>query len=179
MQDRNAVVKAGLSALLPRLWRFAIVLSRDPSLAEDLVQATCLRALERAGQFDPATRLDRWTFTILASIWRNEMRRRALFARAVTGGLPALAPPAGAPADRHLMVQQALALVDRLPEAQRATVALVYLEEYTYREAAEALDIPVGTVMSRMHAARAALQRMAGPVPEPAEAAAWLPGEMT
>jgi RNA polymerase sigma-70 factor (ECF subfamily) len=69
-------VRQGLPALLARLWRYGLVLSRDRSTAEDLVQATALRALERANQFTPGTRLDRWLFVILRSVWINEMRSR-------------------------------------------------------------------------------------------------------
>lgn len=72
----TAEVKSGLPPLLPRLWRYARVLCRDADFAHDLVQATCLRALERAGQFEPGTRLDHWTFTILNSIWKNEIEKR-------------------------------------------------------------------------------------------------------
>src|SRR5262245_65339996 len=69
----DAIV-AGLPALLPRLWRYGLILSRDPVVAEDLVQATALRALERSSQFVIGTRLDRWLFSILRSIWLNQLR---------------------------------------------------------------------------------------------------------
>src|SRR5260370_41886629 len=71
-------VRAGLEACLARLWRYALMLSRASDAAEDLVQATCLRAIERADQFVPGTRLDRWLFTILRSIWLNEIRARRI-----------------------------------------------------------------------------------------------------
>src|ERR1700690_2843946 len=64
-------VRAGLEPTLARLWRYALVLSKARDAAEDLVQTTCLRAIERADQFIPGTRLDRWLFTILGSIWLN------------------------------------------------------------------------------------------------------------
>ncbi len=69
-------VRDGLEAHLPRLWRYALSLSGARDVAEDLVQATCLRAIERADQFQPGTRLDRWLFAILRSIWLNESRSR-------------------------------------------------------------------------------------------------------
>src|SRR6476659_966049 len=69
-------VMAELSAELKRLWRFGLVLSGNRDTAEDLVQATCVRALERSHQFMPGTRLDRWLFSILHSIWINELRAR-------------------------------------------------------------------------------------------------------
>jgi RNA polymerase sigma-70 factor (ECF subfamily) len=59
----HEVVSAGLPSLLPRLWRYGLVLARNPTIAADLVQATCLRALEKSSQFEVGTRLDRWVFT--------------------------------------------------------------------------------------------------------------------
>ena len=71
-------VRAGLEPSLARLWRYALVLSRARDVADDLVQATCLRAIERADQFVPGTRVDRWLFAILRSIWLNEIRSRRI-----------------------------------------------------------------------------------------------------
>jgi len=71
-------IRAGLELCLARLWRYALILSSANDTADDLVQATCLRAIERADQFDPGTRLDRWLFTILRSIWLNEIRARKI-----------------------------------------------------------------------------------------------------
>ena len=68
--------KRGLASNLARLWRYALVLSGARDVADDLVQATFVRALERADQFQPGTRLDRWLFSILRSIWLNELRSR-------------------------------------------------------------------------------------------------------
>jgi RNA polymerase sigma-70 factor (ECF subfamily) len=72
------VVMAGLPGLLPRLWRYGLVLARNPDIAEDLVQATCVRALEKSSQFEVGTRLDRWLFTILRSIWINQLRAQRI-----------------------------------------------------------------------------------------------------
>src|SRR6202042_1692897 len=71
-------VRAGLEPSLARLWRYALVLSRARDVADDLVQATCLRAIERADQFVPGTRVDRWLFAILRSIWLNEIRSQRI-----------------------------------------------------------------------------------------------------
>ncbi len=72
------LVRAGLREHLARLWRYGVVLSGRRDVAEDLVQATCLRALERSEQFKPDTHLDRWLFSILHSIWLNEVRARQI-----------------------------------------------------------------------------------------------------
>src|SRR5918993_1240800 len=71
-------IRVGLPAHLARLWRYGLVLSGRGDVAEDLVQATCVRALERASQFTSGTRLDRWLFSILHSIWLNEVRSRRI-----------------------------------------------------------------------------------------------------
>ncbi len=158
MADRgDEAVRQGLPGLLARLWRYALVLSRDRSTAEDLVQATALRALERAGQFTPGTRLDRWLFVILRSIWLNEMRSRRV--REGGGTLPAeeLAYHGDVAIETNILAQQVLTQVMGLSEAQREAVFLVYAEGHTYAEAATIMAVPVGTVMSRLAAARLSL----------------------
>ncbi len=156
--ESRRVVRAGLEPCLARLWRYAVVLSRASDAADDLVQATCLRAIERADQFIPGTRLDRWLFTILRSIWLNDLRARRI---RVGGGFVDAADTLwfdGAEAiETNILASEALKAIGRLPEAQRETVLLVYGEGYTYAEAACALRVPIGTVMSRLAAARAAL----------------------
>ena len=157
MSSHDAV-RAGLAPLLGRHWRYGIVLSGSRDAAEDLVQATCLRALEKAHQFTPGTRLDRWLFTILHSIWLNEIRaaryrRGAGLVDAETAlvfdGIKAI--------EANISAGQVLRRVQALPEAQRETVFLVYVEGLTYREAAETLGVPIGTVMSRLAGARTRL----------------------
>jgi DNA-directed RNA polymerase specialized sigma24 family protein len=76
-EDCRREVRTGLDPCLARLWRYALVLTGRSDAAEDLVQATCLRAVERADQFVPGTRPDRWLFAILRSIWLNEFARAA------------------------------------------------------------------------------------------------------
>ena len=72
--DGHEAVMSGLAAHLARLWRYGLILAGSRDAADDLVQATCLRAIERSHQFTPGTRLDRWLFSILHSIWLNEIR---------------------------------------------------------------------------------------------------------
>lgn len=161
MERSDEIVRGGLPELLPRLWRYALVLSRDPSTAEDLVQATCVRALERARQFTPGTRLDRWTFTILYSIWLNEVRASRIRSGAGTIDAAEILVFEGArEIEQNILAAQVFNEVQDLPEAQRETLFLVYVEGFTYREAAELLNIPIGTVMSRLAAARAKLSKL-------------------
>lgn len=154
-------MRAGLEHCLARLWRYAVVLSSSRDAADDLVQATCVRAIERADQFAAGTRVDRWLFTILRSIWLNEMRARRV---REGGGLvdadDALSVDGAHQMEVNILTAEVLRAVGRLPETQRETVLLVYAEGYTYAEAAAALGVPIGTIMSRLASVRAALARL-------------------
>lgn len=151
-------VQSGLVDHLKRLWRYGYVLSRQRDVAEDLVQATCLRAIERAAQYTPGTRLDRWLFSILHSIWIDEVRsRRIRLGGGIVDADCALVVDGEHESETRLMANQILKIVDGLPEAQRNAVFLAYVEGLSYKEIAEVLDIPIGTVMSRLANARARL----------------------
>jgi RNA polymerase sigma-70 factor, ECF subfamily len=151
-------VEQGLPALLKRLWRYGIVLSGDSEVAHELVQATCLRALEKCEQFQSGTDLARWTYTILSSIWKNELRsRRIRMGQGFVDAEIALVADGVREMDTNLLARQVLKEVERLPEGQREAVFLVYGEGLAYKEAADVLDVPVGTIMSRLAAARAKL----------------------
>jgi RNA polymerase sigma factor (sigma-70 family) len=119
---------------LARLWRYAVVLSRTSDAADGLVQATCLRAIERADQFIPGTRLDRWLFSILRSIWLNEIRARKI---REGGGFvaaeEALTSDGAKAIELNILAAEVFRAIGRLPEAQRETVLLVYGEGYAWR----------------------------------------------
>lgn len=151
-------VEAGIEALLPRFWRFAISLTRDPQMAEDLVQGTCLRMLEKWQHFRPGTHLDRWGFTVMANLWRSSLRKKVpqLMDEEAMERVEDEAPLP----DDNFFVGQVLDAIDTLPEAQRSLVVLVYGEGFSYREASEILEVPIGTVMSRLHTARAKLAHL-------------------
>jgi RNA polymerase sigma-70 factor (ECF subfamily) len=149
------VIVAELPALLPRLWRYGLVLARDPVVAEDLVQATCLRALERSSQFAIGTRLDHWLFSILRSIWINQLRsQRIRTGLGLVDPEEVLITDGAQQIETNILAAQVLKRALGLPEAQRETLLLVYVEGLTYQEAADVLNVPVGTVMSRLAAAR-------------------------
>ena len=151
----NEEVRSGLRVHLPALWRFGLVLSRKRETAEELVQATCLRALERAEQYQPGTRLDRWLFSILHSVWINELRaRRIRLGEGEVDAETALVFDGAHAIETNILAGQVLARIGRLPDAQRETVLLVYGEGYSYREAADLLGVPIGTIMSRLASAR-------------------------
>ena len=154
-------VRLGLEKCLARLWRYAVVLSSSRDAADDLVQATCLRAIERADQFAPGTRLDRWLFAILRSIWLNEIRaRRVREGGGFVDAAEVLSVDGAHEMEVNIVTAEVLTAVGRLPEAQRETALLVYAEGYTYAEAAAALGVPIGTIMSRLATVRAALARL-------------------
>jgi len=117
-----------------------------------------VRALERAGQFVPGTRMDRWLLSILHSIWLNEVRsRRVRHGQGLVDADNALSFDGEYAAQTHVLAAQVIRRVDALPETQRETVFLAYVEGLSYREVADVLDVPIGTVMSRLAAARAKL----------------------
>lgn len=151
-------VRAGISPLFPRLWRYCLVLTSNHDRANDLAQAACLRAIEKADQFVSGTTLDRWLFRIAQRIWFNQLRSEAVRRG---NGLSTIdeieiSDPSSDP-ETNIYARQVLSSVMGLPEAQRLTVLLVYLEGYSYQEAADMLEIPIGTVMSRLSAARTKL----------------------
>lgn len=160
-EDLHQIVSAGLQSNLTRLWRYGLVLSGSRDTAEDLVQATCLRALERMHQFQIGTHVDRWLFTILSSIWKNELRAQKI--RQGEGFVDAeevLVTDGARQIETNILAGQVLKEIQELPEVQRTTVFLVYGEGLTYQEAADTLDVPIGTIMSRLAAARAKLGQL-------------------
>src|SRR5258707_3847272 len=154
-------VRAGLEPSLARLWRYALVLSKARDAADDLVQAAGLRAIERADQFAQGTRIDRWLFAILRSIWLNEIRsRRIREGGGFVDAEDALISDGAREMETNITASTVLRSIGGLPQAQRETILLVYAEGYSYAEAAAALGVPIGTIMSRLAAGRAALAKL-------------------
>ena len=153
-----------LIALLPRLRRFAHGLSRSPSDADDLTQMTVERALRSKAQWQPGTRLDSWLYKIMRNLWidtvRSRGRKERLEAPAEAAEKLGHDPRGGVEAGIDL--QRVMAAMDRLPGEQREVVALILIEGFGYREAAELLDLPIGTVSSRLVRGRTALLAMVG-----------------
>jgi RNA polymerase sigma-70 factor (ECF subfamily) len=154
-------VRADLPEHLARLWRYGVVLTGRRDTAEDLVQATCLRALERAQQFSAGTNLQRWLFAIMHSVWMNEIRaRRVRQGEGTVDAETALVFDGSEQVETLVLAHQVLQEVQDLPEGQREAVFLVYVEGMAYREAADILNVPIGTIMSRLAAARITLGRL-------------------
>ena len=160
----GGVSRAGLLAALPRLRRFCHAMAGNAVDGDDLMQATVERALSRSHQFDPQTRLDSWMFRIAQNLHIDEKRR--LRRRGVAVPADELVGIPGE--DGRVLVEnrsdlaRAQHALQQVPEDQRAVFALVVVEGLGYREAAEALGIPVGTVMSRLARARARIAEALG-----------------
>ena len=154
-------VRAQLAELLPRLRRFARVITRDVADADDLVQVAVEKALARAAQWRPGSRLDSWMFGIMKNAWIDEVRarRRRERVHAPEEAGATVGESSAAARDIALSVQAAMA---RLPEDQRMAIALVLVEGLSYRDAAESLGIPMGTLTSRLSRGREALQALLG-----------------
>ena len=149
-----------LPAQLPRLWRFAIRLTRHSTDAEDLVQRTCLRALEKKMQWQLGSNLMAWLLTIMHSIWMNELRQRRTHPEELLDeiSLGLSQHVSNETPDQALSCQQILRQVDGLPEGQRLVLNLIAIEGLTYQETAMVLEVPLGTVMSRLARARQSLE---------------------
>jgi RNA polymerase sigma-70 factor (ECF subfamily) len=152
-------IQAQIIELLPRLRRFARNLTRNPHDADDVVQIAIERALKRLDQWHRDARLDSWLFRIVRNAWIDELRSRtrrdALFAPEEAGEAVGVAAM-----DREVDRLSVEAAMARLPEEQRLAVSLVLLEGLPYKEAALVLDVPIGTLTSRLARGREALQAM-------------------
>ncbi|NJN37108.1 MAG: RNA polymerase sigma factor [Nitrospiraceae bacterium] len=153
-----------LIALLPNLRRFALSLCRRGDLADDLVQITAERAFAAKDRFDRSTRLDAWLLRILRNAWIDHARRTTT--RGTQVELDD-APEAGIvdgvrDMEAVLMLRKTEAAMAELPEDQREVMMLVCVDELTYKEAAEVIGVPIGTVMSRLARARLALSAKLG-----------------
>ena len=154
-------VRAQLAELLPRLRRFARVITRNVADADDLVQVAIEKALARAAQWRPGSRLDNWMFGIMKNAWIDEIRarRRRERVHAPEEAGATVGDASAASRDIALSVQAAMA---RLPEEQRMAIGLVLVEGLSYKDAAESLGIPMGTLTSRLARGREALQALLG-----------------
>ena len=154
----------GLGEMLPKLRRFAFSLSRDAADADDLAQRTVERALNSRGQWQAGSRLDAWLYRIMRNLWIDEARLRARQAKVVRpledGEDAGFDPRAGQ--DAAIDLARVMAAMGRLPDEQREVVALILVEGFGYREAAELLGLPIGTVSSRLVRGRTALLAMLG-----------------
>ncbi len=153
-----------LTQLLPRLRRFAHALSRNPADADDLTQACVERALRSRGQWQPGTRLDSWLYRIMRNLWIDTVRARGRKERheAPEEEAQNIGEDPRDAMDSSLELKRAMNAMDRLPDEQREVVALILVEGFGYREVSQMLDLPIGTVSSRLVRGRTALLSMLG-----------------
>jgi len=176
----NKIAKQ-LTGELDAMWHFALRLTANRADAEDLVQRTCVKALENAADYQEQGRIRSWLFQIEHRIWLNVLRKRQIrdagsfrrtsisddsYDESAPESFKGLEPEAfGAhlkmasvhSPESQLRLHQVFEQVESLPEVQRLVVALVCVEGFTYQETAQILDIPIGTVMSRLARARITL----------------------
>ncbi|RUT28839.1 RNA polymerase sigma factor [Arsenicitalea aurantiaca] len=152
-------IRYGIVALLPRLRGFAHALAGNRADADDLVQQTCERALRNSASFTPGTRLDSWLYRIMRNLFIDGRRaRRPSVSIEDEAVAETLAGEDGRRvSEARIALGQTEALIAALPEEQRSVLVLVCMEGLRYREVAEILDIPIGTVMSRLARARLAV----------------------
>ena len=145
---------------VPALRRYARALTHDPELADDLVQDCLERAIRKRRLWRPSGSVRSWLFRILLNIHRNDIRKRKrapapLSLDTLPGDPPGLETQPG-----RLALAETARAMQALPLEQREVLLLVAIEEMSYAEAAAALSIPIGTLMSRLGRARAALRRL-------------------
>jgi len=161
MSDSDDLLQTRILELLPKLRRFARSLTRNVHDADDLLQSALERALAHLDQWQADTRLDSWLYTIVRHAWIDELRSRARREHTFEDpGQAEAVPDRRGDASGTLAVDQAMAC---LPAEQRVAVALVLIEGLPYKEAAQIIGIPMGTLTSRLARGRQALQQLLEP----------------
>ena len=153
-------VEQRLASLLPRLRRFAHGLTRDAADADDLVQAAAERILRARGQWQVGTNFDAWAYRVVRNLWIDTARSRQRRAKILAPEEQGLTIGEAGAAETAMELRYLMRALDRLPDEQREAVALVMIEGLAYAEAADMLDLPIGTLTSRLVRGRQALMQM-------------------
>jgi len=149
-----------LVSLLPKLRRFAMTLTRNASDADDLVQEACERAIARSHQWNGEGRLESWVYAMTRNLWFDEIRKRKVRGGGIIDILEQDELNVEAAAEKAVYANQVQKMILSMPEGLASVFLLVNVEGHSYREAAEILGIPIGTVMSRLSTARLRLAAM-------------------
>jgi RNA polymerase sigma-70 factor (ECF subfamily) len=158
MDASEDTIRSDIVALLPRLRRFALSLTGNRADADDLVQDTVERALRHLRQWQPGTRLDSWMFRITQNLFIDERRSAKRKRNALAEVAQSASTADGArDAEARLNWKATCAALLTLPEEQRSAVALVLIDGMSYRDAADILGVPIGTLTSRLARGREAL----------------------
>lgn len=166
MNDPDAPAREQIVAALPRLRRFARTLTRHAHDADDLVQVAVERALRRLDQWRPDSSLSSWLFGIVRNAWIDEFRSRGRRSR-LFAPEDAAEHVGVSTTDRYVELLSIQAALDRLPDEQRLAVGLVLVEGLSYKEAAAVMDVPIGTLTSRLARGRLALEALLGDADAP------------
>ncbi|WP_275783962.1 RNA polymerase sigma factor [Pararhizobium gei] len=156
-----------LVSVLPKLRRFAMTLTRNSADADDLVQEVCERAITRSHLWNGEGRLESWIYAMTRNLWIDEIRKRRV--RTGSGTIDASEQDelsVEASGEKAVYANQLQKMILSMPEGLASVFVLVNVEGHSYREAADILKIPIGTVMSRLSTAR---MRLAAMITETAE----------
>lgn len=164
MADAGRIVGEELVAFLPNMRRFAVSLCRSSPVADDLVQLACERALASADSFQPGSRFDAWIFRIIRNLWIDDIRRQRVAGVQddIADHTERLAADDGQGAQTKIFLGEVWEAMQSLSAEQREVLMLVCVEEFSYREAADTLEVPIGTIMSRLARARLNLAKAVG-----------------
>lgn len=163
------------------LYRFAMSLVRDPDIAADLVQETFCIWAAKGHQLKDRSKAKTWLFTTLHREFLSHRRKSSRFAdKPVDDETTAEIPADQQDAERQMDGQRALELLGELDETYRAPIALFYLQQHSYKQIAEILDVPIGTVMSRLSRGKELLRKRmsADPASAPKNILQLKPGEL-
>ena len=153
------LVREGLVRHLPKFRRFALALARNQADADDLVQAGFERALAKAKSYNPDYKVETWVFKIIQNHWTDQMRKTAR--RGTNVDIDEAYGLMGEDGRKSLETQdltfKARLAIEQLPDDHRSVVALILVNGESYKDAADILGVPVGTVMSRLYRARKTL----------------------
>lgn len=156
-----------IEACIPALRRYARALTRDVDRADDLVQDCIERALRKRGLFQPTGPLQAWLYRMLLNLFRNSLRQTRRRGDHVPIDTLLIEPSIPAPQPGRIDLSEMSRAIDQLPDEQREALLLIVLEGVSYQQAAKILEIPAGTLMSRLHRARSALRQLTGAAEEP------------
>lgn len=156
-----------IEGCVPALRRYARALTRNADRADDLVQDCIERALRKQGLFRPTGPLQAWLYRVLLNVYRNGLRQSRRRGDHLSLDDMVIEPAVPAPQPGRVALAEMSRAIDQLPDEQREALLLVVLEGVSYEEAAGILEIPAGTLMSRLSRARAALRQLTGMGEEP------------
>ncbi|MCF6317472.1 MAG: RNA polymerase sigma factor [Marinosulfonomonas sp.] len=154
-----------LQQCLPDLWRYAYALTRDRHMADDLVQDCAERALRKRDLWQQTGALKPWLMKMLLNLYKNQLRAHSRRPHLVAIDDMHHDPAAPDALEQKLALSQTARAMGQLPEDQREALLLVVLGGVSYKQAAEALNVPLGTLMSRLGRARAKLREMMADAP--------------